>query len=135
MYYLSSPYICSMSSNTRITWSKGELEAVSLPSRTRQCNKSTTMDDQRIKPTSVQSTASHTTLAEDTHGEARCQSTPPPGSTCQDAGDPGTSFTASTGKTTDTPHTLTKVVRLWITLITNVCPSLHGRQVHNQPGG
>ena len=75
-----------MSSTTRITQSKGEPEAVSLPSRTRRCKKSTTMDDQRIKPTLAQSTASPTTPAEDTRGEARCQSTPPPpGPTHQDA--------------------------------------------------
>ena len=66
-----------MFSNSRITQSKGEPEAVSLPSRTRQCKKSTTMDDQRLRPTSAQSTASPTTPAEDIRGEARCQSTPP----------------------------------------------------------
>ena len=66
-----------MSSNSRITQSKGEPEAVSLPSRTRRRKKSTTMDDQRFKPTSSQSTASPTTPAEDACGEDRCQSTPP----------------------------------------------------------
>ena len=35
------------------------------------------MDDQRLKPTSAQSTTSPTTQAEDARGEARCQSTPP----------------------------------------------------------
>ena len=35
------------------------------------------MDDQRLKPTSAQSTASPTTQAEDARGEARCQSTSP----------------------------------------------------------
>ena len=77
MYYLINPYICVMSSKSRITQSKGEPEAVSLPSRTRQCKKSTTMDDQQFRPTSSQSTVSPTTPAEDTHGEGRCQSTPP----------------------------------------------------------
>ena len=67
-----------MSSNSRITQSKGEPEAVSLQPRTRQCKKSTTMDDQQLRPTSSQSAASPTTPAEDAHGEARCQSTPPP---------------------------------------------------------
>ena len=66
-----------MSSNSRITQSKDEPEAVSLPPRTRQCKKSTTMDDQRLRPTSSQSAASPTTPAEDARGEARCQSTPP----------------------------------------------------------
>ena len=66
-----------MSCNSRITQSKGEPEAVSLPLRTRRCKKSTTMDDQRLKPISAQSTASPTTQAEDTCGEARCQSTHP----------------------------------------------------------
>ena len=102
-----------MSSNSRITRSKGEPEAVSLPLRTRQCKKSTTMDDQRLRPTSAQSTASPTTPAEDACGEARCQSTPPlPGTTSQDVGDPSASLTASTSKTTDTPCPLTKVARL-----------------------
>ena len=66
-----------MPSNTRITRSKGEPEAVSLPSRTSRCKKSTTMDDQWIKPTPAQSTSSPTMPAEDAHGEARCQSTHP----------------------------------------------------------
>ena len=66
-----------MSSNSKITRSKGEPEAVSLPLRTRQCKKTTTMDDQRLRPTSSESAASPTTPAEDTRGEARCQSTPP----------------------------------------------------------
>ena len=66
-----------MSSNRRITQSKGEPEAVSLPLRTRQRKKTTTMDDQQLRPTSSQSAASPTTPAEDAHGEARCQSTPP----------------------------------------------------------
>ena len=51
---------------------------MSLPSGTRRCKKSTTMDDQQLRPTSAQSTASPTTPAEDTCGEARCQSTPSP---------------------------------------------------------
>ena len=134
MYYLVNPYICVMSSNSRITQSKGEPEAVSLPSRTRRCKKSTTMDDQLLRPTSSQSTASPTPPAEDAHAEARCQSTPPlpPGSTSQDAGDPSASLTTSTSKTTDTPCPFTKVARLWITLITNVCSSLHRRKVQHQ---
>ena len=66
-----------MSSNSRITQSKGEPEAVSLPPRTRQRKKSTTMDDQQLRPTSSQSAASPATPAEDACGEARCQSTPP----------------------------------------------------------
>ena len=120
-----------MSSNSRITQSKGEPEAVSPPLRTRQCKKSTTMDDQQLWPTSSQSATSPATPAENAHGEARCQSTPP-GSTSQDAGDPSASLTTSTSKTTDTPCPFTKVARLWITLITNACSSLYRRQVQHQ---
>ena len=60
-----------------MTQSKDEPEAVSLPPRTRQHKKSTTMDDQQLSPTSSQSAASPTTPAEDARGEARCQSTSP----------------------------------------------------------
>ena len=125
-----------MSSNSRITQSKGEPEAVSLPSRTRQRKKSTTMDDQRLRPTSAQSTASPTTPAEDTCGEARCQSTPPtPQINKSGCKRPQCQPYSQHYKATDTPCPLTKVARLWITLILNVCPSLHGRQVQHQLGG
>ena len=66
-----------MSSNSKITQSKGEPEAVSLPPRTRPCKKSTTMDDQPPRPTSSQSATGLAAPAEDAHGEARCKSTSP----------------------------------------------------------
>ena len=66
-----------MSSNGRITQSKGKPEAVSLPPRTRPHKRSTTMDDQPTRPTSSQSATGPTATAEDARGEARCQSTLP----------------------------------------------------------
>ena len=54
------------------------------------------MDDQRLRSTSSQSAASPTIPAEDACGKARCQSTPPSGSTSQDVGDPSASLTTST---------------------------------------
>ena len=66
-----------MYSNSRITQSKREPEAVSLPPRTRPHRKSTNTDDQPNRPTSSQSATGPTVMAEDTHGEARCQFTPP----------------------------------------------------------
>ena len=66
-----------MSSNNRITQSKGEPEAASLPPRTRPCRKSTNTDNQPDRPTFSQSATGPTATNEDTHEEVRCQSTHP----------------------------------------------------------